>query len=90
MWRQEMLPSILHGCHFFFKIFVPDIFYKTLHYFHLAPDVYITYSSEYTSTSNFALQAMTQPAEPAYFTFYLDHLRIVGVCWGSSNSILTF
>jgi hypothetical protein len=35
MWRQEMLPSILHGCHFntissfFLKNFVPDIFDQT-------------------------------------------------------------
>jgi hypothetical protein len=35
MWRQEMLPSTLHGCHFdttgSFSIqnFVPDIFYQT-------------------------------------------------------------
>jgi hypothetical protein len=35
MWRQEILPSILHGCHFdtisifSFKNFVPDIFDQT-------------------------------------------------------------
>jgi hypothetical protein len=35
MWRHEMLPSILHGCHFdtiscfSFENFVPDIFYQT-------------------------------------------------------------
>jgi hypothetical protein len=35
MWRQEMLPSILHGRHFntiggfSFKNFVPDIFDQT-------------------------------------------------------------
>jgi hypothetical protein len=37
MWRQEMLPSILHGCHFdiisSFSIqnVVPDIFDQTLY-----------------------------------------------------------
>jgi hypothetical protein len=41
MWRQEMLSSILHGCHFdtissfSSKNFVPDIFYLTSYDVHL-------------------------------------------------------
>jgi hypothetical protein len=37
VWRQELLPSILHGCHFdtinsfCIKIFFPNTFYQTSH-----------------------------------------------------------
>jgi hypothetical protein len=45
---------------------------ESQYYFRFAPDEYVMCSSLYTS--NFALQAMTQPAEPTDCAVYMDHL----------------